>query len=71
MFRDRHAERISQFHEQLTLMENVIGMNMPRIYAVEKNMSDCNKRMDSLETRMDRLRQKQNLFDEQHATELD
>ena len=46
-------------------------MNMPRIYAVEKKMADCNTRMDSLETRMDMLQQKQKIFDEQHADEHD
>ena len=70
MFRDRHAERIEHFHEQLNLMENVVGMNMPRVYAVEKKMSDCLKRMDAVETRMDRMPQKQKIIDEQHADDF-
>ena len=70
MFGVGTKDRLDKFEHQITLMENVVGMNMPRVYAVEKKMSDCLKRMDAVETRMDRMQQKQKIIDEQHADDI-
>ena len=58
MFRDRHAERIDAFAQRNNLVENIVGMNMPRVFALERKLSDAVKRIDSLETRTDRLIQR-------------
>ena len=58
MFRDRHAEMIDAFAQQINLVENIVGMNMPRVFALVKKLSDAVKRIDSLETRTDRLIQR-------------
>ena len=65
MFRDRHAERrLDSLQEQFNMLENTLGMKLPRLHAFEANIHKINRRIDSLETRMDRFVQRQRMDDE-------
>lgn len=70
--RMRAVDDTGTFADRLILMENVVGINMPRIASVENRLKDFIKKTDDhlqrLETRIDRDIQRRRLLTEQTRT---
>ena len=52
--RDLVAERVDLMQETLTVVENTVGINLPRIATLENRFGSFVKRMDGLEEKFDR-----------------
>ena len=56
--------RIDDVANRFTMLENVVGINLPRIATLENRTNDMDKKISSADRRLDRLMQRRNMLED-------
>ena len=64
MFGSRVGERVDDLVNRHTQLENVVMINLPRLYKLEQEMSNISQRMESSDMHMSRLLEKERRADQ-------